>query len=537
MRKGFLGSIAALAAGAGTAWAQPPLEPAPPAGVPVVAPAQALTGPSGSPKFGGLPFNAIPGNSGYAPAPTIMPPGNYGPPEDPLGLGPVGGFGPPPGPMYPMPGPPGAQSWQPAAPGSGGPGGDDLGYGAAPRWWVDGEYLLWFTRGQELRAPLLTSSAPSDGGVVGAASTAVLVGNRALDYGGISGMRLTAGFFGDADRRIGFQIQGFFTEHKPNNQKFGDLNNTAGTPTLARPFIDTLTGLPGAVVLSGPNFGAAVVKVRTDTQTIGVEPVGLWNIYRAEPGCRKIWSIDFLAGYKFLQVRENLIVSSFTQMDDQIALPVFAAGPFGQVGQVTSIIPAQAPLGGVIVGGPAVVQLRDQFRATNRFNGAVIGLKSEGRYGLFTTSFTAKIAGGNLYERVEILGNTTFIDTLSRSGTPTPFGFPSGIGGNGGAVGGVLANASNIGTYSRDKLTYIPEAGATFGIALTRGLTGYIGVNFIYFPEIIRVGSAVNPAANSAAVPFSPNFGQPGAPRAAGFRFIEEDLWIGGVSGGLMLRY
>src|SRR5215207_1883932 len=78
MRKGFLGSIAALAAGAGTAWAQPPVEPPPPpglsavvpAGLPAVAPAApAQTGPQGSPKFGGLPFNAIPGNAGFAPPP------------------------------------------------------------------------------------------------------------------------------------------------------------------------------------------------------------------------------------------------------------------------------------------------------------------------------------------------------------------------------------------------------------------------------------------------------------------------------------
>lgn len=540
MRKGFLGSIAALAAGAGTAWAQPPAEPAPPAGVPVVAPGpgpgSAVTGPQGAPRFGGLPGNAIPGNAGFAPAPTVMPPGNYGPPNDPLGLGPVGGFGPPPGPMYPVPGPYAQQSWQSPPHGSGGAGGEANGFGLAPRWWADFEYLLWFTRGQQVGFPLVTSSAPADGGLLGASSTAILSGNRDLGYGAISGGRLTLGFFGDADRRFGFQIQSFFTEHAPNNQKFGDLSNTAGIPTLARPFID-VTGAPSAVVLSGPNFGAALVRVRTDTQTIGVEPVGLWNIYRSEPGCNRVWSLDFMAGYKFLQLRENLIINSFTQLDPQIALPAFAAGPFGQIGQTTALIPALAPLGGTIVGGPAVVQVRDQFRATNRFNGAVIGFRTEGRYGMFTTSFTGKIAAGYLNERVEIAGNTTFVDPFSRSGTPTAFGFPSGVGGNGGAVGGVLANAGNIGTFTNDRFSYIPEVGASFGIALTRGLTGYVGVNFIYMPDVIRVGNAVNPVVSSSSVPFSPNFGTPGAPRGPAFRFVEEDFWIGGVTAGLMLRY
>lgn len=539
MRKGFLGSIAALAAGAGTAWAQPPIEPTPPPGLPAVAPAlapaaPAQTGPQGSPKFGGLPFTAIPGNAGFAPPPTIMPPGNYGPPDDPLGLGPVGGFGPPPGPMYPVPGPYAQQSWQPPPPGS--TPGDDIGYGAAPHWWFDGEYLMWFTRGQEVAAPLVTSSAPSDLGLIGRPSTVILSGNRALGYGVINGARLTAGFFGDVDRRFGFQLQGFWTEHKPNNQTFGDLTNTAGIPTLARPFVD-IGGGPGAVILSGPNFGAARVRVKTDHQTIGVEPVGVWNLYRAEPGCKRLWSVDFLAGYKFLQVRENLIVDSFTQFDTAVALPTFAGGPFGQIGQNTVIVPAQAPLGGTIVGGQAVVQIRDQFRATNRFNGGVVGMRFEGRYGMFTSSFTTKVAGGNMHQRVEILGASTFVDPGVQSGTPTTFGFPSGIGGNGGSVGGVLAHPGNIGTYVKDRFTVIPEVTATWGIALTRTLTGYIGVNFIYFPDVTRPGQAVNPFISSASIPFSPNFGAPGFPRSPTFKFNETDLWVGGATFGLQLRY
>ena len=124
MRKGLLGSIAALAAGAGSAWGQTP--PTPTAGDPpapaAVAPAEIIPvqGP-GSP--GGL----------FAPSqpnPVIMPPLGFGPAGDPQGLGPVGGFGPPPGPMYPNPGPYGAPSFQPgpSMPGNGG------NYGQAPHW-------------------------------------------------------------------------------------------------------------------------------------------------------------------------------------------------------------------------------------------------------------------------------------------------------------------------------------------------------------------------------------------------------------------
>ncbi len=532
MRKGFLGSIAALAAGAATAWAQPPAEPQAPAGVPVVVQAQG-TGPSGAPKFGGLPGPAVPGNAGFAPAPAIMPPGNFGPGYDPLGLGPVGGFGPPPGPMYPVPGPYAQQSWQ-SPPPAGGPGEDAW---VAPRWWVNGEYLLWFTRGQEVRFPLVTSSAPLDGGVIGAASTAILSGNRALGYGAISGMRLGAGFFGDADRRIGFELTGFFTEHKPNVQDYGSLANTAGVPLLARPFIDISGAGFSAAILSGPNFGAATVRVRADHQTIGVSPVGVWNLYRAGPGSRWLWSLDLIAGYEFLQVREMLRVVSSTQFDLQTAAPVFNNGNFGIIGQAVNIGPALATIGGVVVGGPAVAQIRDEFRATNRFNGLVLGFKTDSRYGMFTSSLVAKCAVGNMHQRMEINGNSTFVDPTSNSGNPTAFGFGAGVGGSGGSVGGVLATPGNIGTYISDKFTFVPQVGATFGVALTRGLTGFVGVNFIYFPDMARPGSAVNPFVSSASIPFSPNFGFPGAPRSPAFRFVQEDLWVGGATMGLSLRY
>ena len=99
MRKGLLGSIAALAAGAGSAWGQPaPAPVAPAGGAPAVRAADVVPA------------------SGWGPAPVIMPPVTVGPPGDPLGLGPTAGLGPPPGPMYPPPGPYGAPQFQPPAP-------------------------------------------------------------------------------------------------------------------------------------------------------------------------------------------------------------------------------------------------------------------------------------------------------------------------------------------------------------------------------------------------------------------------------------
>jgi hypothetical protein len=560
MRKRLLGSIAALAAGAGAAWGQPPVEPGAPAlppsltaplGPSPASPASAAPQPplGGPPAFGGFPGNAIPGNAGFPPPPTIMPPGNYGPPSDPLGLGPVGGFGPPPSPMYPMPGPPGMQSWQPLPPdlagargygndGDGSGHGDGgLNYGNAPHWWFSGEYLLWFTNGQPVRYPLLTTGAPTEGGVVGAASTSVLVSNRDLGYNAFSGFRLTGGFFGDADRRFGFQLTGLYTERAANRQNFGALGpQSAGLPVLARPFIDATTGSESSVALSGPNFGAARAFVGTWSQTWSIEPEGVWNIYRSQPGTRSPWSLDFLAGYRFIQVREELRIQNWMQLDPQIPLPVFVRGPGGVIRQ--QIGPATTGIGGALVGGPAYVTLTDKFRVTNQINGLLLGLRAEGRYGMVTLDGYAKVAIGAVHERIEINGSGAFYDPTGRSGNALGSGgLKLGVGGGAGTVlGGVLANSGNIGTYNRDRFTAVPEAGFNVGIAITNGLTFYTGVSALYFPNIVRPGNLINPVVSSAAIPFSANYGN-GAAAGPLLQIRETSNWLGGLNFGLRLRY
>lgn len=550
MRKGFLGTIAALAAGAGAAWGQPPVEPAGPLprapgtlpglvgpGLDMpVAPQPPIGGP---PVFGGMPSRAIPGNAGFTPPAAIMPPGNFGPPNDPLGIGPVGEFGPPPGPMYPMPGPYAEQSFQPSPitppPNSGVNGLGGVNYSAAPHWWFDGEYLLWFTSGQRVPTPLLTTSAPSDSGILGASTTTVLAGGgRALGYHAINGFRLAAGFFGDADRRFGFEMSGFLLERSSNIQNFGSIGDASGIPTLARPFID-LNGAQSTLVLSNPNFGPARVQIGTNTQTWGVEPVGVWNIFRSTPTKRGFWSLDFLAGYDYIQIKENLWIQSRTQLRDMVALPTFIAGQNG-----IAIAPVETGFGGVIVGGPAVVQVRDQFTSTNMFNGLLLGLRGEGRYGMFTASWYGKVGIGEMHERVQIFGGSSFVDPTGNSGSTflNQRIFESGVnGGVGAAVGGVLANPSNIGTFVHDRFTLIPQAGINLGIALTTGLTGYIGVSGMYFPSVVRPGLQINPVVSSATIPFGANYGASGAQRSPFYNIRETNQVIGGVNFGLKLRY
>ncbi|HEY2910928.1 MAG TPA: BBP7 family outer membrane beta-barrel protein [Gemmataceae bacterium] len=519
MRKGILGSIAALAAGAGTAWGQSPGsasagDPPAPAAVapPTVIPAQAQT----SGPFGGLFAPA-------SPAPVIMPPLASGPPGDPQGLGPIGGYGPPPGPMYPNPGPYSAPAFQPGPPpGNGGS------YGQAPHWWTSVDYLLFFAKGQPSNFPLLTTSAPVDQGLLGHSSTLPLAGGQNMSYNPISGFRAVFGFFGDADRRWGFEATGVLFESKGN---VTSVSSSSSIPTLALPFIDsTNPHVFTSQLVANPNYGQGQAIIGTTNQTWWTDADGIVNIYRSEPGRKIAFSMDFLAGYKYLQVREDLTIDTHTTLNQMPTMsPVFALGPFGVVTQVgTTTTAAQVPFGGVMISPPATVLTRDSFLVTNRFNGGQVGLRGEVRCGMFTVNATGKLSIGDMNERLQITGASAFTDITRPVG-----GLPN----TGSAFGGVYANASNIGRYNHDEFAVIPEVNMNIGLNLTRSITAYLGYNFIYINNIARPGEQINPIINTATIPFNPAYGAAGQPNVVQNLFTQSNFWMMGVNFGMMMRY
>jgi hypothetical protein len=505
MRKGILGSIAALAIGAGSVWGQGPT------------PIAAAGGPS-MPVMSGDVIQAS------GPNPTIMPPIAVGPPGDPQGLGPTAGLGTPPGPMYPMPGPYGAPMFQPPPGGGEGALG---GYGMAPKWWFDGEYLLWFAKGQPVRFPLLTTSAPNQSGILGFPSTIELVPGETINYGAISGFRLSAGFFGDADRRFGALVTGFYTERQGINFLYATSAppgfNSVGIPLLARPFIDT-NGASSSLVVTNRLFGVGSALVSTDTQTWGVEASGIWNLFRSCPDVACPQSLDLIAGYKFLHHSENLSVESFTTLNRAIIEPIFVPGPFGVPIQVgVRIIPIPVPVGGVFVGAPATVQVVDRITTNNKFHGGTFGFRHEIRSGMWSLTSTAKLGVGNMRQTLNMYGLTSFADPRTATA--------------GASYGGLFANASNFGFYDNDEFVIIPEMTFNLGVNLTKSLTFFVGYNFMWISQVARPANQISPVVDSATVPFHPNFGALGGIRGTSNLFVQDEFWLQGVNFGLSFQY
>jgi hypothetical protein len=521
MRRGFLGSIAALAAGAGAAWGQAPM-PVAPAGEP--------------PAAIGVAGDVMPASGG--PVPTIMPPVTVGPQGDPLGLGPTATLGPPPGPMYPTPGPYGAPLFQPP-PGMGAGGG----YGQAPHWWVNAEYMLGFATPQQVTFPLLTTSSPNQNGVLGQPTTIALIPAKTYDYNVISGYRLGGGFYGDADRRFGFDISALDNAVSHFSQKVStDMIGTngagsLGVPLLARPYIDATTGLPTSQVFISPDIaagvnpnqsvrGAGFFKFSTQTSLWEISPSAIWNVFRSAP-TRRLWlSLDLMVGYKFLDLDEKVEMHSSSNLSAIRVTPVFQqTGPFGVPVQIgTQIVPVVTPVNvaGVTIVTPATVNIADKFSVTNHFNGADFALRGQARWGMFSLTTTGRVAVGNMHETLRVRGVTSFVNNdLQQAGY---------------AFGGLYANSTNIGNYSTDKFTVIPELNVSLGINVTRSLSLFVGYNFIYIDNVIRPGNQLNPVINPATIPFSATYGN-ATTTPAPAKLVQSDFWYHAVNFGFQFRY
>ncbi len=209
MRKGLLGSIAALAISGSMAIAQPPA-PNPPA-------------------------------APYPPSGPVPPAGMAAlPPGPDLSAGPEG--------------PPGLFN-QPA---------DDQG---KPRYWLNMGTDVMFIRPMTTPYPLVTSGTVASGGTFPNVGTTVLFGNKSDFYFGPEvGGSWDFGWWSKRNGLWGAEWSGFVLENKMTHYR-----TSVADQVIARPFIDADTGLPSAFLVAFPGFDTGTVGVSVGSQMWGSE--------------------------------------------------------------------------------------------------------------------------------------------------------------------------------------------------------------------------------------------------------------------------
>ena len=358
--------------------------------------------------------------------------------------------------------------------------------------------------------PLVTSSAAGtalgDAGVLGLDSTTVLYGDDDLLKDGSSGFRIRFGGFFGPTRRFGYE--GEYLGLSSNMDRFEATSDGTGSPILGRPFFNINPRQNGdgslnpppvqdAELVSFPNLLAGTVTVDSFTEFQSAAGRFRWNICCKERcstgrctacGYPPFSRIDFLAGYRHYGLDEGLTI-----VEDLRSLDSANAGTF---------------------------DITDSFRTRNDFHGGEIGMAWEAGWNRWTLELLMNVGIGSTTQEVTIDGETTISPLVSASQT---------------FEGGLLAQRSNIGTYSRSQFSMIPQINTNLGFYMTPRMRAIVGYSLIFWGSVVRPGDQIDLDVNPDLLP--PEIDPLVGPLRPEFVFRETDYWIQGLNVGLDYRW
>jgi hypothetical protein len=372
-------------------------------------------------------------------------------------------------------------------PGSSGP----FGQGCLCNFYVRGEYLLWGTRGMNLPALVTTSpdgTDQNDAGVLGVDGTEILFGGDTVNSNVRSGGRITIGWWFDSCRRLGIEGDYFGLEDRAESFR----ESSDGTPILARPFYDIVSGEENSSLTAFPNLVRGEIDARAETQFYGGGVRAIYNLCCGD-GCGTscITCCPVPTGYRF----DAIIGYRYLRLSDEVSV----------VEQSTSLETA----------APGSFFITDVFDTENDFNGVDLGTSWSWCKGCFSVDLLSKIALGNTRSRINIRGNTT----ITENGQSESFN------------GGILAQRTNIGDYEADEFAVVPELGVTLGYQLNPCWRVTAGYSFIYWSRVARAGDQIDQDINPDLFP--PEQVAVTTHLRPEFNLHYQDFWAQGLTLGL----
>lgn len=344
------------------------------------------------------------------------------------------------------------------------------------------EYLLWWSDSYGVPALVTTSSAgtpPATAGVLGDPNTSILFGGGHISSDAQSGGRFALNYWFDDRRFAG--LEATYLGIAEDTTQFATTSDD--WPILARPYFDVTAATEAAMLVAHPNFLVGSIAATSSTEFQSVEV-----LFRRALMRHRGYGLDFVLGWRFAQLDESLRVAHSSRWTQAQGLIV--------VGTTKDVF--------------------DLFDTKSRFNGAELGVLFNERYGPWSLDLLMKLGLGNTRSEVFIDGQT--VTTVPGAGS-APF------------TGGLLAQETNMGRYSRDDFAVIPELGATLGYNITARLRLTFGYTFIYWSKVARPGDQID--RDVSQLP-------PQAPAAAErpeFAFRTTDHWVQGMNFGLEYRF
>jgi hypothetical protein len=367
------------------------------------------------------------------------------------------------------------------------------------RGWLQGELLLWWIKSGPNPTPLATNgdlanAMPAAFGQPG--TTAILLGGQNLNYDLSAGMRFSGGYWFGDEARWGLDASIFFLGDQTVHR--GVTSDDGGNPGIYRPVNDVNFG-ESAQFVAVPGMASGAMFLSSRSQLWGADLNGLYRLVQ-----RDNWNFNVLAGFRFLDLRETLDISTFT-LDFAGVLP----GPF---------------TGGNAEAPGSTLAVSDSFHTQNQFYGGQVGFQTSWAFApRWYLSARAQIGLGETHQSVNISGLT--VQDQPAIGTST-------------APAGVLATASNSGHFTHDVFSVVPEAQFKIGYQFSRYFSGFIGYNFLYWSNVVRPGSQINRTVDLQGIPTSGIYNPALTTTApAPPTFVQSGFWAQGVNFGLQFSY
>jgi hypothetical protein len=364
------------------------------------------------------------------------------------------------------------------------------------RFWVSAEYLLWWTKGSNL-PPLVTTGPATSAtpGALGALGTGVIFAGRSVNDQPLSGGRFTAGFWLNNAQTTGIEGSYFFLGSGSNTMT-ASSTGAPGSAVLARPFFDVSTGLQNSELIAFPGLAAGTVSVRSTSQLQGAQANLLSNLCCScfdwcnpcQPA--RGYRVDLLGGFVYLNLGDGLGVNENIQ--------VLPGSP---------ILPGET------------IRAFDQVNTRNQFYGGQIGARAEVWQGRWFANVRGMVALGTTNQTVDINGLTTVTPPIAGLGGP----------------GDLLTLPSNIGHYSRNVFSVVPQVGFNAGYQVTPNVRVFAGYTFLYWSNVVRPSDVLDLRVNSTRTPVS--LVPPSGPAAPVFNFRDGDFWAQGINVGFQVRY
>jgi hypothetical protein len=369
-----------------------------------------------------------------------------------------------------------------------GPGGD--------RGFVEAEYLLWWMTG--LNVPVLATSttSPTGTGFLGQPGTFPILGPGTFLGDAREGLRLRAGYWLDDCRT--WEVDGslFFLGQRDADAAYG--SNQFGV--ITRPVFSP-NPIPGTGTIVGETGEAVSVPgVLSGALTVHAQSL-LWG---ADVNLRRCLFSDcdnrltMFVGYRNLDLIESVSINENIQVIGSGGGRVIVTDPIG-----------------------TLVSVQDKFGTQNHFNGGQIGGTYEHRWGGFEIDARASIAFGATEQQLNISG----FQTITLPGATTQS-----------FRGGLLAVGPNLGDFTRNQFSVVPEVTLNAGYWILPNLKFYVGYDFLFWNNVIRPGQQIDREVNLTFVPNAPTVGASSAARPTAL-FQQSNLLVHGVQLGIEWRW